>query len=89
MTRRQGGVRAPCQPVPRPLVTGAENSVRSGGRTWPSLHGEPFNPSVVLFHPMKAAGQGSGAPEQCAAHAQGRLQFGMEQSADVLKAWLR
>jgi hypothetical protein len=24
-----------------------------------------------------------------AAHAQGRLQFGMEQSADVLKAWLR
>jgi len=38
---------------------------------------------------MKAATQGVGTPEQCAAHAQGRLQFGMEQSADVLKAWLR
>ena len=37
---------------------------------------------------MKAASQGSGTPEQCTAHAQGRLQFGMEQSADVLKAWL-
>lgn len=38
---------------------------------------------------MKAASQGIGTPEQCAAYAQGRLQFGMEQSADVLKAWLR
>jgi hypothetical protein len=37
---------------------------------------------------MKAASQGGGTPEQYAAHAQGRLQFGMEQSADVLKAWL-
>ena len=37
---------------------------------------------------MKAASQGIGTPERCAAHAQGRLQFGMEQSADVLKAWL-
>ena len=37
---------------------------------------------------MKAASQGSGTPEQCTAHALGRLQFGMEQSADVLKAWL-
>lgn len=37
---------------------------------------------------VKAASQGSGTPEQCIAHAQGRLQFGMEQSADVLKAWL-
>ena len=36
----------------------------------------------------KAASQGIGTPEQCVAHAQGRLQFGMEQSADVLKAWL-
>lgn len=37
----------------------------------------------------KAASQGGGTPEQYVAHAQGRLQFGMEQSADVLKAWLR
>lgn len=37
---------------------------------------------------VKAATQGSGTLEQCTAHAQGRLQFGMEQSADVLKAWL-
>jgi len=37
---------------------------------------------------MKAASQGGGTPEQCTAHTQGRLQFGMEQSADVLKAWL-
>ena len=36
----------------------------------------------------KAASQGNGTLEQCTAHAQGRLQFGMEQSADVLKAWL-
>ena len=36
----------------------------------------------------KAASQGTGTPEQCIAHAQGRLQFGMQQSADVLKAWL-
>jgi hypothetical protein len=37
---------------------------------------------------LKAASQGNGTPEQCVAHAQGRLQFGMEHSADVLKAWL-
>lgn len=37
---------------------------------------------------MKAASQGNGTPAQCVAHAQGRLQFGMVHSADVLKAWL-
>lgn len=37
---------------------------------------------------VKAASQGNGTPEECTAHAQGRLKFGMEQSADVLKAWL-
>lgn len=36
----------------------------------------------------KAATQGNGTLEQCTAHAQGRLQLGMEQSADVLRAWL-
>jgi len=36
----------------------------------------------------KAATQGSGTLEQCTAHAQGRLQYGMEESADVLRAWL-
>jgi alkylation response protein AidB-like acyl-CoA dehydrogenase len=37
----------------------------------------------------QAASQGNGTLEQCTAHAQQRLQVGMEQSADVLKAWLR
>ena len=37
---------------------------------------------------MKAASQGVGTPEQCAAHARSRLQLGMEQGPDVLKAWL-
>lgn len=36
----------------------------------------------------KAATQGNGTLEQCTAHAQSRLQLGMEQSADVLRAWL-
>lgn len=36
----------------------------------------------------KAATQGTGTLEQCTAHAQGRLQYGMEESADVLRAWL-
>jgi hypothetical protein len=37
----------------------------------------------------QAAAQGNGTLEQCTAHAQERLNIGMEQSADVLKAWLR
>lgn len=36
----------------------------------------------------KAATQGNGTPEECAAHAQERLQFGMEHSAEVLRALL-
>lgn len=36
----------------------------------------------------KAATQGSGTLEECTAHAQGRLQFGMEHSAEVLRALL-
>jgi hypothetical protein len=36
----------------------------------------------------QAASQGNGTLEQCTLHAQERLKFGMEQSADVLKAWL-
>lgn len=36
----------------------------------------------------KAATQGTGTLEQCTAHAQSRLQYGMEESADVLRAWL-
>lgn len=37
----------------------------------------------------QAASQGNGTLEQCTAHAQARLAFGMEQGSDVLKAWLR
>ncbi|MGX4640509.1 hypothetical protein [Massilia sp. SYSU DXS3249] len=37
----------------------------------------------------KAATQGTGTLEECTAHAQGRLQFGMEHSAEVLRALLR
>lgn len=36
----------------------------------------------------QAASQGNGTLEQCTLHAQERLRFGMEQSSDVLKAWL-
>lgn len=36
----------------------------------------------------KAATQGAGTLEECTAHAQGRLQFGMEHSAEVLRALL-
>lgn len=36
----------------------------------------------------KAAAEGNGTPDECAAHAQGRLQFGMEHSAEVLRALL-
>ena len=36
----------------------------------------------------KAATQGGGTLEECTAHAQGRLQFGMEHSAEVLRALL-
>ncbi|MGJ7917030.1 hypothetical protein ACI48D_16340 [Massilia sp. LXY-6] len=37
----------------------------------------------------KASDQGGGSPQQCAALAERRLKSGMEQSADVLRAWLR
>jgi hypothetical protein len=37
----------------------------------------------------KASDQGAGNIEQCAALAERRLKSGMEQSADVLRAWLR
>jgi hypothetical protein len=37
----------------------------------------------------KAAEQGAGSPEQCALQAERRLKAGMQQSADVLRAWLR
>lgn len=37
----------------------------------------------------KAADQGGGSMEQCAALAERRLKSGMDQSADVLRAWLR
>jgi hypothetical protein len=37
----------------------------------------------------KASDQGIGTMEQCATHAERRLKSGMEQSADVLRAWLR
>lgn len=36
----------------------------------------------------RAADQGIGTPDQCAAQAERRLKSGMEQSADVLRAWL-
>jgi hypothetical protein len=36
----------------------------------------------------KAATQGNGTLEECTAHAQGRLQFGMEHSGEVLRALL-
>jgi hypothetical protein len=36
----------------------------------------------------KAADQGAGSDEQCAALAERRLKSGMDQSADVLRAWL-
>jgi hypothetical protein len=36
----------------------------------------------------KAADQGLGTQEQCAAQAERRLKSGMTQSADVLRAWL-
>jgi hypothetical protein len=36
----------------------------------------------------KAADQGAGTREQCAAQAERRLKSGMTQSADVLRAWL-
>lgn len=35
-----------------------------------------------------AATKGNGTPEECIAHAQGRLQFGMEHSSEVLRALL-
>jgi hypothetical protein len=37
----------------------------------------------------KAADQGGGSLAQCAALAERRLKTGMDQSADVLRAWLR
>jgi hypothetical protein len=37
----------------------------------------------------KASEQGAGGLEQCATLAERRLKSGMEQSADVLRAWLR
>jgi len=37
----------------------------------------------------RAADQGAGSIEQCAALAERRLKAGMEQSADVLRAFLR
>jgi hypothetical protein len=36
----------------------------------------------------KAASQGSGTLEECAARAETRLKYGMDQSADVLRAYL-
>jgi hypothetical protein len=36
----------------------------------------------------RAADQGAGTVDQCAAQAERRLESGMEQSADVLRAWL-
>lgn len=36
----------------------------------------------------KAATEGNGTLEECTAHAQGRLAFGMEHSAEVLRALL-
>jgi hypothetical protein len=36
----------------------------------------------------RAADQGAGTVDQCAAQAERRLKSGMEQSADVLRAWL-
>jgi hypothetical protein len=36
----------------------------------------------------KAASQGSGTLEECAARAEKRLKYGMDQSADVLRAYL-
>jgi hypothetical protein len=37
----------------------------------------------------KASDQGAGSMEQCAALAERRLKAGMDQGADVLRAWLR
>jgi hypothetical protein len=37
----------------------------------------------------RASDQGSGSMEQCAGLAERRLKAGMDQSADVLRAWLR
>jgi hypothetical protein len=37
----------------------------------------------------KASDQGAGSLEQCATLAERRLKSGMEQGADVLRAWLR
>jgi hypothetical protein len=37
----------------------------------------------------KASDQGAGSIDQCAALAERRLKAGMDQSADVLRAWLR
>jgi len=37
----------------------------------------------------KASDQGAGSLEQCATLAERRLKSGMEQSAGVLRAWLR
>jgi hypothetical protein len=37
----------------------------------------------------KASDQGVGGIDQCAALAERRLKAGMDQSADVLRAWLR
>lgn len=36
----------------------------------------------------KAATEGNGTLEECTAHAQGRLQFGMDHSSEVLRALL-
>lgn len=37
----------------------------------------------------QAAVQGNGTLDACVAHARNRLDYGMEQGADVLKAYLR
>jgi hypothetical protein len=37
----------------------------------------------------KASDQGAGSLQQCATLAERRLKSGMDQSADVLRAWLR
>ena len=68
------------------LAAQAVNQALASGLSW--------DEAIVAFGiaskalAAKAATQGAGTLEQCTAHAQNRLQFGMEESADVLKAFL-
>jgi hypothetical protein len=57
--------------------------------------GLPWDEAILAFGvaaraiAAKAAEQGAGSIQQCTTQAERRLKTGMDQGADVLRAWLR